>query len=1148
MEEINHNNEKIIFSIVVCTFNREKHITRCLESLVGLDFSRSKFEIIVVDDGSTDTTVEIVEKYPVKLIRHEKNQGIAAARNTGLKAAKGEIYVCLDDDCYVRRDWLHNLSEAYRKYGNENIAGVAGLIQSLGKVGIIERYMDETGYANPSPIYYGRSKNPLKSFFAYLKNMFSPSIQNINEVMEAAEIWGANCSFPIEILRAVQGWDTNLSGVEDTDLCDRIKKKFKDKKFIYVKDAIMYHDHRLTLYKLFEKPYGRGFANLKFYFKNSKFPPIFPFPVAILLLTILFSIHNLLYLVPSLIILPQIFYCWWIIKAIKKRKLHNLIFPYLQSGYELSSILGILRGFVKMNLNITTRKLLILLLIFGISVNIFLLKNINVFYLRETLSSLYLLVLPGLLVTWLTKTKYRNFWELLAFIVGISLVTLMLLGLGINYLIPSLHIPSMQIALSNLPYLHLQSIHIPFIHITKPLSSQPILVSVDILLASLWVYVFVNNNSIPIEKNGFHFSIKNILLAFIPMVFPILSILGAISLNNNQTNILTMIMIGLIASYVLLLTFLRDKVSEHLFIFSLLMISLALLFMTSLRGWYITGHDINLEYFVFQLTKTKGIWKMSNFQDPYTACLSITILPTIFSTITHINDLYIYKALYQIVFSISIVATYLFLRKFIGPFLAFLGSFAIVSLPTFMTDMPMLNRQEIALLFFVLLLNTLFNKNFSKKIKWFMFVFLGLGLLFSHYSTTYVALGLFIGAFLLHLVLRLLKFHPEINTLMQKIDNKLGLLDSKPNLHFGMVAILLIATVIWNVSITNTAGGITNTLVNITKDLKTAHIAKTKSGPASYSLLSGKVPNRQSLLDNYVDTTTKYYRKFNFDSAFISKDIFSQYHVVLGSQVTLPLTVLGKKLTKLHVSVFSLNDQLKQAYAKLIQIFIIIGFVAIFFLKKHISNFEKEYLVFTITFFVILIVQVVLPGGSIDYGILRLFQQGLILFSIPLLMGGLAIFSIFNFIHKSIKIYLLSFFLIFFFLYLSGFLPMLTGGYYPQLNLSNAGFYYDAYYTHTQDISAMNWLSANYDKKTPIQSDWFALKKIHTYEKIYSVDGLIPSVIRRNSYVYLSVSNVQTGQVIIYANGAPLYYKYPFNFLDSNKNLIYSNGSAKIYR
>lgn len=769
------------------------------------------------------------------------------------------------------------------------------------------------------------------------------------------------------------------------------------------------------------------------------------------------------------------------------------------------------------------RKVLLVLLPFGIIINLSVINNISYLYFREIFSCIYLLICPGLFLSWVIGLRLRNVWEFLCYTTGLSLTILMVLGLSISLISP-------------------------YFHITKPLSSIPALLSIDLLLIIFWIFLFIKNKSFKLENVEFTLPVKSILFSLIPLLFPAISIIGAINLNNDMTNIFTMIMLGVIAFFVLLLTLVRNHINKHVFPFTIFMIALSLLLMNSLRGWYITGHDIFLEYFVFQITKAHDIWKMTNFQDPYNACLSITILPTIISNITRINDLYIYKALYQIIFSFSIIGTYIFIKKFVNSFLAFLGTFAIVSLPTFMTDMPMLNRQEIALFFFVLLLNTLFNNNFSIKIKWLLFLLFGFGLLFSHYSTTYLTVGLFIATTIGYLLLRLITIHKHIKKISNKVDNKLGITDNKQNTHIGMAVILLVATIIWNVNITNTASGIISTFNKTGTAISSKKVDTAKSDPAAYGLLNNKAPSKRQLLDEYIKTQSSFVRKFNDESAFIAKDIVRNYRIDTGSQVKLPLTPIGKLLTKYHINVFSLNDQLKQLYAKVMQIFIVIGFFSMFLYKKHLKIIEKEYLAMTIIFFFILVVQVILPSGSINYGILRLFQQGLILFAIPLLMGAFFVFGIFNKIHPSIKIYLTSFCLVFFFLYLSGFIPTLTGGYYPQLNLSNAGFYYDAYYTHTHDIVAMDWLSKNRDKKTPVQSDWFALKKIHTYEGFYSIDGLIPSVIRRNSYVYLSVSNLKTNNVIIYANGAPLYYKLPLDFFNQNKNLIYSNGESRIYR
>lgn len=338
--------QAIMFSIVLCTYNREKHIEQCLESLMNQNFPEDKYEIIVVDDGSTDSTIQLASKYPVTLIKHEKNKGVAAARNTGLDAARGQVYICFDDDCTADKNWLKNLAIIYKKYGLKNIVGVAGFIKLIGEGGIIEKYMDETGYGNPSPVSYVTSNSLLARFFAYVKNMFSPAIKSDKKILEVGEIWGANCSFPIPVLKKINGWDEKLSGVEDTDLCDRIKKTFPGKKFICNKEAVIYHDHRLSLNDLLLKPYNRGLAILKFYLQNAKIPPIFPFPVIIVFSLLLTIFIIPAYAILTVLILPLLLYSWWVVKAITKNKLHFLLFPYLQSSYELFSVLGLAKGYL----------------------------------------------------------------------------------------------------------------------------------------------------------------------------------------------------------------------------------------------------------------------------------------------------------------------------------------------------------------------------------------------------------------------------------------------------------------------------------------------------------------------------------------------------------------------------------------------------------------------------------------------------------------------------------------------------------------------------------------------------------------------------------------------------------------------------------
>src|SRR6185436_6954789 len=98
-------------SVVVCSYNGAHTIRETLEHLARVEYPN--FEVIVVDDGSTDDTAAIASEYDVRLIRTE-NGGLSRARNVGMMAATGEIIAYLDDDAYPDPHHLHYLAEAFR--------------------------------------------------------------------------------------------------------------------------------------------------------------------------------------------------------------------------------------------------------------------------------------------------------------------------------------------------------------------------------------------------------------------------------------------------------------------------------------------------------------------------------------------------------------------------------------------------------------------------------------------------------------------------------------------------------------------------------------------------------------------------------------------------------------------------------------------------------------------------------------------------------------------------------------------------------------------------------------------------------------------------------------------------------------------------
>jgi GT2 family glycosyltransferase len=107
-------------SVIVCTHNGSRTIGQCLDGLGRLEYSNH--EVLVVDDGSSDSTAEIVGRYPVELVSTD-NRGLSSARNTGLRAATGDIVAYIDDDAWPDPHWLDYLVHAFQTTDHAGVGG-----------------------------------------------------------------------------------------------------------------------------------------------------------------------------------------------------------------------------------------------------------------------------------------------------------------------------------------------------------------------------------------------------------------------------------------------------------------------------------------------------------------------------------------------------------------------------------------------------------------------------------------------------------------------------------------------------------------------------------------------------------------------------------------------------------------------------------------------------------------------------------------------------------------------------------------------------------------------------------------------------------------------------------------------------------------
>src|SRR5262249_5993854 len=109
-------------SVIIASYNAERTLKACLNSLQRLNYP--DYEILLVDDGSNDSTSQIAFLYPkIRYFRHEQNLGLATARNTGIAAATGEVVAFTDADCRADEDWLYYL---VGDLVNSEFAGMGG--------------------------------------------------------------------------------------------------------------------------------------------------------------------------------------------------------------------------------------------------------------------------------------------------------------------------------------------------------------------------------------------------------------------------------------------------------------------------------------------------------------------------------------------------------------------------------------------------------------------------------------------------------------------------------------------------------------------------------------------------------------------------------------------------------------------------------------------------------------------------------------------------------------------------------------------------------------------------------------------------------------------------------------------------------------
>ena len=691
---------------------------------------------------------------------------------------------------------------------------------------------------------------------------------------------------------------------------------------------------------------------------------------------------------------------------------------------------------------------------------------------------------------------------------------------------------------------------LPLVGVRRPLDRLPVLVGTDIALVGLALWRPRRWRHEPAVRHRIIRTVRRLneldrLLMLAGLVIVLLAVTGAIRLNNGAGATVTVVMLCLAGLLVIAMIKWRFRLRPATVVVVIYLLALALLLMTSLRGWGITGHDIQVEFYVFQLTHDNGLWDIAAFPDAYNACLSITILPAIVSEITGVPGAAVFKVLIQLAFALCPVIVYLIARRAGSVLIGMLAAVYFIAFPTFFTDMPYLVRQETAFLFLGTTLLVATNRRWAVQRRQVWAGVLSVGLVLSHYSTTYVFIGLLAAALLTRGLAR--------GGRWLRLRRRAVATGARPAAALGAVniALLIVMAAIWTGPITHTGGQVERTASQLADTLFGSGDAA-KSSDVSYNLFSGLLssdrPSPEQRLQEYADSVAAETARPRAEGDYYPLATLQQYPASYVSTPTLlPLTVAGRALDAVGVDVTAVNTIMRQSAAKLLQLFVALGVLLVLLGRARRLRASPEMLHLAIGAGLVVALQVLLPGLSVDYGVLRAFQQAMFVLGPFLAVGSVGMFG---WLGPRRSVVAAGGVVIAFFLSLTGAIPQVLGGYPAQLHLSNSGQYFDLYYPHPEEEAAAVWLQAQVlaEGRGTIQTivpDRFIYGLSPT---IVATQSIFPIAIRRDAYVLLGAATTGKHQSTVAYGGDLLAYSYPIAFLDGAKNLVYSNGTAVVYR
>lgn len=357
---------------------------------------------------------------------------------------------------------------------------------------------------------------------------------------------------------------------------------------------------------------------------------------------------------------------------------------------------------------------------------------LNIPILQQCIGFIYLTFVPGFVVLRALKITEKDITETFLLSVTLSVALVMFIGL-----------------LSNAVY--------PLIGLMEPLSAIPSTLTIGSF--TLIVFMLTQRTNITKELHlpdtlVYHswIDFRGAIFCGVSLLFLVLSIIGAFYTNTILIFLAILGTAGIIATC----TFSKNVSSSNYYSLMVFLLSLSLLFQTSLLSTHIMGWDIFNEYYVFQLTRTANYWTAPGVVDFFSTAsnfgslLSITILPTIYSTVLNVDGELVFKVIFPFIFACVPIFLYKTYECQSGKLIGLVSAFFFIANPLTFYGLESLSlaREMIGYLFIAAAIFSILNKDMNPRNKRILLIICSAGVAVSAYSLSFIYIAFIVFIFI----------------------------------------------------------------------------------------------------------------------------------------------------------------------------------------------------------------------------------------------------------------------------------------------------------------------------------------------------------------------------------------------------------------